>query len=195
VDPPFLGIPGRGWLVHLAYMADVFDPATRSRVMATVRNAYTTPEMILAELLERSGVRARPQAKELPGSPDLVLDSVRVAVFVDGDFWHGRQWFERRVAPVQNRDFWINKFTVNRNRDRAADARLRRAGWSVVRLWASDIKRDPAGAVAVVQRRIRLRGRAISRFLQASQKECDGATSVRPLELRTHIRSRRRHPR
>jgi DNA mismatch endonuclease, patch repair protein len=91
-------------------MTDVFDKATRSRIMSGVRTAHTAPEILLGEKLHAARLRPRRQATELPGSPDLVLDHVRVAVFVDGDFWHGRAWFEARIAPRQNRGFWIAKF-------------------------------------------------------------------------------------
>jgi DNA mismatch endonuclease, patch repair protein len=113
--------------------------------------------MLLATALKTAGVRARKQAKELAGSPDMVLDDVRIALFVDGDFWHGRQWFEHGLAPVQNREFWIAKFRANRERDRAADARLRHRGWCVMRLWASDLKRHPELAVARVRKQIERR--------------------------------------
>lgn len=135
-------------------MADMFDKATRSRIMAAVRTSRTAPEILLSDLLQAEGLRPRWQAKELPGSPDLVFDRIRLAIFVDGDFWHGRQWFECGLAPVQNRNFWIAKFNTNRRRDRMADARLRWRGCSVLRLWASDVKRDPTGTVARVRERI-----------------------------------------
>jgi DNA mismatch endonuclease, patch repair protein len=140
-------------------MTDVFDKATRSRIMAGVRTAHTAPETLLVELLESAGLALRRQATELPGSPDVVIDRVRIALFVDGDFWHGRAWFDARIAPGQNRAFWISKFEKNRERDRAADARLRARGWSVLRIWASDLKKDPARVVTAVRSRVSRRGR------------------------------------
>lgn len=144
-------------------MSDVFDKATRSRIMSGVRRSRTAPEMLLADTLRRCGLRIRQEAVELPGSPDIVLDHPRIAVFVDGDFWHGRDWFERGIAPKQNRDFWIAKFEVNGKRDRLVDARLRARGWSVMRLWASEIRKNPPSAATAVRRRVLRRKRANQR--------------------------------
>jgi len=145
-------------------MADVFDRKMRSRIMASVRTSGTMPELLLLTLLHERRLRVRRQARELPGSPDLVFDRVKLAIFVDGDFWHGRQWFESRGAPAQNRRFWIAKFEKNRNRDRLADARLRRSGWSVLRVWASDVRKRPAETVQLILSRIQRRRRMRSRL-------------------------------
>src|SRR2546429_9412785 len=124
-------------------MAERITLAQRSAVMRAVKGAGTGAEAAFAAL--GLGYRFREQARELPGTPDFVHDRLRVAIFVDGDFWHGRWWFERRAAPEGNREYWISKFERNRARDRAADCLLRRRGWAVVRVWESDLRANPAG--------------------------------------------------
>jgi DNA mismatch endonuclease, patch repair protein len=137
--------------------SDVFDPMTRSRIMAAVRTKGTEPELLLGRLLGRVRVRFRSNARELPGTPDFVLASSRTAIFVDGDFWHGRQWFESGIAPNQNRTFWIAKFKINRARDLRAERLLRRRGWAVIRFWASDLRKAPDDALELILRKHRTR--------------------------------------
>lgn len=81
----------------------------------------------------------------LPGKPDIALVRQRVAIFCDGDFWHGRRWAERRkkLARGANARYWIPKIEKNIQRDRAITRLLRRLGWKVVRVWESDVARNP----------------------------------------------------
>ena len=106
--------------------------------------------MALRSLLHRAGLRFRKHDRRLPGSPDAAVAGARVAVFLDGDFWHGRQWFERRKAPRTNRAFWLAKFRRNRARDRAVDRALTALGWRAVRIWESEFRSDPERAAAAV---------------------------------------------
>lgn len=82
------------------------------------------------------------------GNPDLVFWKARLAVFCDGDFWHGRDWSacQRKLRNGWNADYWVRKIKYNRDRDRQNVALLRRAGWTVIRFWESDIKRTPRAA-------------------------------------------------
>ena|SRR6185295_3714521 len=140
-------------------MADMFDKATRSRIMKSVRVAATEPEECLAVALRGLGLRFRRNDRFVFGKPDFAFRSVRLAVFVDGDFWHGRAWFEKREAPATNPDFWIGKFERNAARDRLVASELRRNGWSVLRLWGSDVRRE----ALVAARRVRDRLRRLAR--------------------------------
>jgi DNA mismatch endonuclease Vsr len=138
-----------------ALMADMFDKKTRSRIMQAVRTAETEPEERLAFALKAIGLRFRRNDNRVFGKPDFCFVAIRLAVFVDGDFWHGRAWFENGAAPATNVEFWIGKFERNRRRDRLVDRHLRGTGWSVLRIWASDIRRSPAGGAAKVRARLR----------------------------------------
>lgn len=141
-------------------MADIFDKKTRRRIMRTVRTAETEPEDRLAEALDALALRYRRNDADVIGKPDVSFPDARLAVFVDGDFWHGRDWFENGVAPATNPDFWIAKFERNRRRDRIVDRELRGSGWSVLRLWGSDVRKDSAAAAARVRSRLRRLARA-----------------------------------
>ncbi|MCE9635630.1 MAG: very short patch repair endonuclease [Planctomycetes bacterium] len=101
--------------------------------MRRVRREDTAPEVALRRALHRAGVRFRLHAAGLPGRPDIVLVKARVAVFVDGCFWHGCP--EHFVQPKTNSTFWLEKVQTNQERDRRVDGVLRAAGWSVVRVW------------------------------------------------------------
>lgn len=134
---------------------DTFDSQTRSRIMKAVRTAATEPEERLATALVKLGLRFRRNDARVFGKPDLSFGRSRLAVFVDGDFWHGRAWFENGAAPATNVSFWIGKFERNRARDRLVDRTLRRQGWSVLRLWGSDVKKAPHVCAQRVQARLR----------------------------------------
>ncbi len=117
------------------------------------RGTDTAHELLLRRALWRLGLRYRKHAAHLPGKPDLAFASARLAVFCDGDFWHGRDWrrLRARLAKRHNPEYWLAKIGRNRARDRENNAALERQGWAVLRLWESDIKRAPAEAAALVR--------------------------------------------
>jgi DNA mismatch endonuclease, patch repair protein len=112
-----------------------------SRIKKKVRAKNTKAEILLRKELWRRGLRYRLHDPSLPGKPDLVFRSAKVAVFVDGDFWHGRAWSERkrRIRKGANPDYWIAKIESNMDRDRRKNNALREEGWLVVRVWESDV--------------------------------------------------------
>ena len=136
-------------------MADMFDKETRSRIMRAVRTAETEPEQRLAVALKALGLRFRRNDVKIFGTPDFAFRQARLAVFVDGDFWHGRAWFKNAVAPATNADFWMGKFERNRRRDRLVNRELKRRGWSVLRLWASDVRKRPVASAGRIHAQLR----------------------------------------
>src|SRR5512135_1986728 len=112
-------------------MTDVFNRATRSRVMAQIRSKDTGPERALRSYLHRQGLRFRLHVKGLPGRPDVVLAKHRVALFVHGCFWHGHSGCSLAARPSTNKAFWQRKLRANRLRDRRQIAELRATGWRV----------------------------------------------------------------
>src|SRR5262249_48120246 len=112
------------------------------------------------------------------GKPDFVFRRAKLAVFVDGDFWHGRAWFEKGEAPGTNAEFWICKFQRNRRRDRLVNRHLRRNGWTVLRLWASDVRNDPQRSASRVEQRLRTL-RVLASVSQASRHR-QGVSSRSP---------------
>lgn len=133
-------------------MPDTYPADVRSRVMAQVRGRDTGPELALRRALHAAGVRGwRCHRKDLPGRPDLAFGRARVAVFVDGGFWHGHptKWWPGRSGP-----YWDAKIEGNIARDRRADVELESMDWRVLRLWDFEVEKDLDGAVKRVLREI-----------------------------------------
>ncbi|WP_137123123.1 very short patch repair endonuclease [Segeticoccus rhizosphaerae] len=138
------------------------DAATTSRIMSAVRSKNTRPELLLRRAVHAQGGRFRIHAKDVTGCPDLVVRTRKVAVFVDGDLWHGNpaEWQRRGRDSLAdlfpNRtEWWVQKIEKNVRRDREVDRELSADGWRVIRLWASDVVADPDGAARVVLRALR----------------------------------------
>ncbi len=119
---------------------DVMTAAQRSACMSKIRGKDTGPERFVLALLREAGCNPELHARDLPGRPDFVLRERQLAVFVDGDFWHGWRFpvWRHKLAP-----FWEKKISANRARDGRNHARLRRAGWTVIRVWEHQIERTP----------------------------------------------------
>jgi DNA mismatch endonuclease (patch repair protein) len=126
-------------------MADNLTKEQRSYCMSRVRSRDTGPELLLRRELHRLGYRFRKHSAALPGKPDIVFTGRRIAIFVDGDFWHGFRFPRWRdsLAP-----FWQEKIEKNRSRDQRTFRRLRQAGWHVVRVWQHQIDGDLSSVLA-----------------------------------------------
>jgi len=121
-------------------MGDHLSPAGRSRVMAAIRSRNTQPELAVRRGLFAAGIRGwRIHRRDLPGRPDLAFGPIRVAVFVDGAFWHGHP---EHFTPGRSGAYWDEKIARNRERDRLADEALARAGWRVLRFWDFEVRED-----------------------------------------------------
>ena len=133
-----------------------FKPASQAASLAKRmnRSADTAHEKLLRRTLWRRGLRFRKNLADLPGKPDIVFVGERVAVFCDGDFWHGRNW-QRLSAQLQQRAnaaYWCQKIRANMLRDRRTTRLLKEQDWCVIRLWEGDIKSDPERAALQVER-------------------------------------------
>jgi DNA mismatch endonuclease (patch repair protein) len=120
-------------------MPDNLTPEQRSYCMSRIKGKDTGLELRVRSALHKRGLRFRKHFKELPGKPDVVFTKAKVAVFIDGDFWHGYRFstWENKVS-----DFWKTKISKNRERDAENHRRLREMGWTVIRLWQHDLERD-----------------------------------------------------
>jgi DNA mismatch endonuclease (patch repair protein) len=116
-------------------VADVVDAATRSRMMASIRGRDTKPEMLLRRTLHRKGFRFRLHRKDLPGRPDIVLPSRKIAIFVHGCFWHRHENCRFATTPSTRPDFWRKKFEGNVERDARVETQLLANGWRVATIW------------------------------------------------------------
>lgn len=112
----------------------------------------TVPELKLRAALRAKGLRFKVNCAAIPGRPDVVFTAAKLAVFCDGDFWHGRDW--KRLRPLlerrSNADYWVAKIAANRRRDVQITRELGQAGWSVIRLWESEIRKDAGKAAELV---------------------------------------------
>jgi DNA mismatch endonuclease (patch repair protein) len=107
--------------------------------MGQVKLKNGTAEQILAKRLWHMGFRYRKNNKKLPGSPDIAISRYRIAVFVDGEFWHGKDWATRKERLQRNREYWIEKIEENMARDRRVDLQLQELGWLPLRFWEKDV--------------------------------------------------------
>jgi DNA mismatch endonuclease (patch repair protein) len=121
---------------------DVFTKAKRSQVMAAIRSkGNKDTELKLAAILRAARITGWRRHQPLPGRPDFIFRHARLAVFIDGCFWHGCPRHGRQ--PGTNRPYWIPKLHRNRERDAAANRALSKAGWIVIRLWEHDLAAPP----------------------------------------------------
>lgn len=121
-------------------MTDTRTQDQRRRIMAAVKSKNTSPELGLRSALHAAGIRGwRIHYRRAPGTPDLAWPSLRVALFVDGAFWHGHP---SRHRPGRSGEYWDNKIARNVERDRAVDKSLEGSGWKVIRVWDFEIHRE-----------------------------------------------------
>ncbi|MDT7828993.1 very short patch repair endonuclease [Pricia sp. S334] len=114
----------------------------RSKIMSKIRGRNTKPELAFRKALYASGYRYRIDYKKLIGKPDILLKKYKTAIFIDGEYWHGHNWSERKPKVKTNREFWIAKIERNMQRDREVNEELRRLGYTVFRFWESEIKKE-----------------------------------------------------
>lgn len=134
-------------------MTDVVDPETRSRIMSRVRSKDTRLEVSFRRALWASGIRGwRCHVRSIAGTPDLAWKGRRLAVFLDSAWWHGHP---SRWKPGRHPKAWDEKIKRNRRRDAEVNRELKRAGWTVVRVWDFEFERDPINCVQRVQRALR----------------------------------------
>jgi DNA mismatch endonuclease (patch repair protein) len=114
----------------------------RSKIMSRIRGKNTKPELLLRKALWKKGVRYRLDNKKLPGKPDVSIQKYKLAIFIDGEFWHGYNWDERKGSIKSNRGFWVPKIERNMQRDREVNRQLNTMGYTVFRFWEKEIKNE-----------------------------------------------------
>lgn len=122
--------------------AGFYTTADRSKRMANIKGKNTRPEVLLRKGLWAKGIRFRIHVKNMPGKPDIVINKYRLAVFVDGSFWHGFQWRIKKTKLKTNAQFWIPKIERNMQRDQINQKKLEEAGYIIMRFWDHDIQND-----------------------------------------------------
>lgn len=129
----------------------------RSKLMKKIKSKDSKIEIMLRKELWRKGYRYRKNYRELPGKPDIVLLSLKIAIFCDSEFWHGYDWNNQKQKFDTNKDFWINKIETNIKRDRKVNEKLKNNGWTVLRFWGREIKKDLDKCIQRIEKAVRKR--------------------------------------
>jgi len=150
-------------------------------MMSGIRGTNTKPEMRVRQLLHHRGFRFRLHDKSLPGKPDIVFGKNRLAVFCDGDFWHGRDLSNRlaKLRKGHNPEYWVKKVLKNVERDQRQTKLLESLGWTVVRFWETDIHRQVGDIADQIATTLEART-AVRQFpgvLSSSTGMSDGSTT------------------
>ncbi|MEM8999118.1 MAG: very short patch repair endonuclease [Bacteroidota bacterium] len=114
----------------------------RSKIMSKIRGKNTKPELLFRRALWTAGYRYRIDYKKLPGKPDIALNKYSTVIFIDGEFWHGHNWSERKNKIKTNRAFWIPKIERNIQRDGEVNEALKKLGFRVFRFWENEVRKE-----------------------------------------------------
>lgn len=132
------------------------DEATSKR-MSRVKLKGGNEESLLAKTLWHEGYRYWLNYKKLPGSPDIAILKYRIAIFVDGEFWHGYDWDNKKHKLKRNREYWIEKIEENIARDMRVDKELIAMGWTPIHFWTKEVKKDLNGCIETIKETIFLK--------------------------------------
>ena len=121
---------------------DRLTPEQRKKCMQSNKSKGTKPELVLAKAMWALGLRYRKNSGSIFGKPDFSFKKYKVAVFVDVEFWHGKDWEQRKAKIKGNREFWIAKIERNIRRDMEVTGRLKAEGWTVLRFWSNDVVKN-----------------------------------------------------
>ena len=137
-------------------LMDNLTPDQRKKNMQHIRSDNTKIEIILRKKLWNKGYRYRKNYKGLPGKPDIVLTKYKIAIFCDGEFFHGKDWevLKPRLEKGNNGKYWMTKISRNRDRDDEINKKLLFMGWTVIRFWGRDIKKNVEECVKVIEETI-----------------------------------------
>jgi DNA mismatch endonuclease Vsr len=133
---------------------DKLTPEQRLKNMQAVKAHGSFIEITLAKALWKKGYRYRKNNKSVFGKPDLTFKQLKIAVFIDGDFWHGKNWKDRKHDHKSNQVFWHKKIERNMQRDKEVNSQLLKEGWKVLRFWGDDIKQNLQSCIIKIEETI-----------------------------------------
>ena len=133
---------------------DKHTPEQRRKNMQAVKNKDSQIELLLRKELWSRGLRYRKNVNRIYGRPDIVFIGKKVAVFCDSEFWHGYNWEERKKDFKSHQEFWIPKIERNMERDAEVTAKLESEGWTVIRFWGNEIKKDTAQCADIIEKAV-----------------------------------------
>ncbi|MFH6955776.1 very short patch repair endonuclease [Flavobacterium aquidurense] len=133
---------------------DFLTPEQRSKLMSAIRSTNTKDEVRLAKALWALGYRYRRNNKTVFGKPDFTFKKIKLAIFVDGEFFHGKNWDIDRNRIKTNSEFWIKKIERNMQRDIEVNAYLESQNWKILRFWSNDIKKNLDSCILEIENAI-----------------------------------------
>lgn len=132
---------------------DVHNPQQRSKNMSAVKSTGTKAEVCLGKALWQLGLRYRKNNKTVFGKPDFTFKKYKIAIFVDSEFFHGKDW-DTKKRPVTNAEFWLKKISRNIERDKEVNTYLQSNGWTVLRFWSKEVNKNLTGCVDIIAQAI-----------------------------------------
>lgn len=129
----------------------------KSLAMSKIKGTNTKPEVILRKALWAIGLKYRINVKNLPGKPDILMRKYQLAIFIDGEFWHGYDWEIKKTKIKTNIGFWVPKIERNMQRDRESNEKLIALGFYVLRFWEHEIKKDLTACLQIITSYIEIR--------------------------------------
>jgi DNA mismatch endonuclease (patch repair protein) len=126
----------------------------RHKCMSNIKSKDTSVEIMLRHALWHEGIRYRKNFKTLPGKPDIAITKYKIAIFCDGELWHGKNWIQKKASFKTNRDYWVSKIEGNIARDMTIEKKLEKMGWVIIRFWGREIERKLKDCVNEVKEKI-----------------------------------------
>lgn len=133
---------------------DNLTPEQRKRNMQAIKATGTKIEVSLAKSLFAKGYRYRKNDKTVFGKPDLTFRKYKIAIFIDGEFWHGKDWEIRKNNFKNNKEYWLSKIERNINRDKEVNKKLLSEGWTVLRFWGDEVNKNLIKCITKIQETI-----------------------------------------
>jgi len=137
---------------------DRHTPEQRRKNMQAIKNKDSQIELILRKELWNRGLRYRKNSNKVFGHPDIVFIGKKIAVFCDSEFWHGYNWDERKKDFKSHQEFWISKIERNMQRDIEVNEQLKEKGWTVLRFWGNEIKKNAGQCADIVEKAVKKNG-------------------------------------
>lgn len=129
---------------------DVFTKKKRSDIMSRIRSKNTKSELFVFSQLRKRSIYFQKHYKKAIGSPDIALPSKKIAVFIDGDFWHGYKFKKQRQRLPEK--YWVKKINTNVLRDKEVNRRLKKEGWKILRIWEHSVRRNTAQTIYRIEK-------------------------------------------
>jgi DNA mismatch endonuclease (patch repair protein) len=149
---------------------DVLTKEQRTKNMKAIKSHGTKDEVLLAKALWQRGHRYRKNDKTVFGKPDLTFKKYKIAIFVDSEYFHGKDWEFEKFRIKSNRDFWWSKIEGNIKRDIVVNETLINAGWTVLRFWSKDLRKNREDCLQIIENEI---GRKKDAYLQREKKRVE----------------------